>query len=494
VTAPEPRALSPARKLVFGLVTAGLVLAGLNAVVELGERAGHIDTQSATGTTVVLEEAIFAADGASLVTTPYAEQTMVRSRIATDKGSRTRVFVTGGSFAQGAPYTYPNQPDEGFGGISSWLRQAFAGQDVEFVNVASGGQASPRVEAIVEELVTLDADAVVVATCNNEGSVQPGQMLQVLHEFGVYRLLSSALQPNGSGGAPMWASPSSDEAVEHNTAYERNLRLMATKSAAAGVPLFLATVPIQLRHGGHEAGPARTWIPRTWSGEDQVDACIAKGRAEFEAEDYRAAAMTLAGCGAHPAARETLEAAYMALWRQGLSATDGELSPGACVADLVASFRQHDYDAVIARAPTCEDGPIDAIFWSGLALAELDRLPEAVAALEQAVELRPQGRCRPSLNAIARAVAADFPHVTLVDLDAEARTLAPRGIPGPEMFAGNCHLRWSGYVRMAQVIGEALSGEGVLAPPSPMSSDAINAVAENHGLSRDPWTDDVLRR
>jgi hypothetical protein len=499
VSSPAPtRALSLPRKLVFAAVAAGLALWGLNAGIEWAEQRGLIRTQGPGGSASLLGERIVVRDGDDWVTTRYAETTMVRSRFPAAKGDRVRVFLTGGSFAQGAPYTYPDQPEEGFGGIASWLRDAFAEAvpPVEVLNVAAGGQDSHRVKRIVEELVELQPDAIVVATCNNEGAVQPTTMQELLHQFGGVRLLTGFLRPPPAADPALaWYQPDSEQAQEFDRVYVENLEAIIATTRTHGVPLLLATVPLQLRHGGNEAGAGPAWIPRQWSGEDQVDVCIAEGRALLDDGKPADAVMRLAECGTHPAARESLEAAYMALWRAGMTSQEGDLSPGPCVAELLDLFRQREFEALLAAAPTCEDAPIDALFWSGLALAELDRLDEATRALEQSAELRPSGRCRPSLNRTVRWLAAEHEHVTLVDLDALARAASPKGLPGPELFASNCHLQWSGYWLMAQAVADALQEAGIVRGERRLRpAEDLEAYAAEHGLSANPWTRDVIAR
>ena len=488
----EPHDIPVWRRLLYGAIVGAVLLTALNAAIESIETRRLLDTQTPLGGTSVLEDVVFVKDGDHWTTSAQTEQSMVRSRFPVTKAGK-RVFVTGGSFAQGAPYTYPDQVEEGFGGITSWLREAVEGQAVEVINVAAGGQNSHRVLRVMEELVHLDPDAIVVATCNNEGALQPSALQEQLVQFGTYRLLTSLLRPTEKGSAPTFFQPDAEQLKEIDDAYEANLRSMIEAAKDQSVPLLLATVPLQLRHGGHEAGSGPAWIPGTWSGDEAIDACVAEGRRLLEGGDARAAALHLAGCGEHPAARETLEAAYMEVWRSGATIQDGDHPPGSCVADLVQRFRDGTFEELVEDALTCEDAPVDALFWSGLALAELDRIEEARATLEQVAELQPQGRCRPSLNALVRRLAAEHDHVTLVDLDAVARSASPKGLPGPELFASNCHLRWSGYWLMAQEIAEQLAELGLLNEAPTPSSEAALARAQEYGLGKDPWAESTLR-
>ena len=70
-------------------------------------------------------------------------------------------------------------------------------------------------------------------------------------------------------------------------------------------------------------------------------------------------------------------------------------------------------------------------------------------------------RCRPSLNRLAREIAARHDHVHLVDLEAAAERASPRGVPGPELFIDSCHMTWRGYAVMAEEVRETLERTGV---------------------------------
>lgn len=490
------RAPSRLRMAAFAAVVLVLFLAGANALVECLEARGAVSTETPVSRVSVLGERAWERSGDQWRTSAHARSTMVDTAFPVQKGERVRIFLTGGSFAQGAPYTYPDQPEEGFGGMASWLREQFAEHQppVEVINAAAGGQDARRAAAIVAEAVQLDADAVLVATCNNEGAVTPDAVREHLHQLGGYRLLARALTPDEAPEATAgWAPLPVEQAREFDAAYSESLQRMVDATAEAGVPLFLATVPLQLRHGGHEVGSGPLWVPQQLSGDPDTDACIEEGRRLLADGAPKQAVEHLADCGAHPAARETLEAAWMELWREGLS-MDGGPSPGPCVADLLSLWRDGRYEELVAASGGCGEA-VEALFWRGLALAELDRTDDAIAALEQFAELHPQGRCRPGLNRIARRLAAENDHVVLVDLDAVARAVSPRGIPGPELFASNCHLRWPGYLVMAEALGDALVEEGLLSQSGRQLPEVedLEGAAEDRGLGLDPWWRDLIR-
>lgn len=157
-----------------------------------------------------------------------------------------------------------------------------------------------------------------------------------------------------------------------------------------------------------------------------------------------------------------------------------EETPKAC------RIRERRFEEVVTLAETC-DSPADSLYWAGLALGELDRTAEAERALDQSAELRAQGRCRPSLNAAVVRVAERFDHVELIDLDAAASALSPRGLSGVEVFASNCHMRWSGYWAMAHAVAEALKAAGLpVELRGSTAADVLDAAA-GLGLGNDPW-------
>lgn len=454
------------------------------------EDTGTVDTHGLAGTESFLEDRVFRRSNGALVTTEYAARTMVRQRFDEQRADRPLVFLTGGSFAQGAPYTYANQVDEGFGGIASWVRLALAASNLapEFINVAAGGQNSRRVRRIVEELITYEPDAIVVATCNNEASVQPPEVIEQLHKVGVYRLLAAFLDnyENTDDAPPPLFVPSSGESLADDRQFLENLEAMAAQTGEAGIPLLLATVPLNIRFGGYEIGHGPAWRPLESDALVGATQCAEKGRAELEAGDTRNAIGTLSECGAEPSARELLEKAYAELWRGGETSVEGELLPARCVAGLVDSYREERFADVVKDAALCESA-VDALYWSGLALAEMGERHRAQRALEQAAELRPQGRCRPTFNEAIRRVANEHAHITLVDLDQLGREMAPKSLPGVELFSSNCHLRWSGYWAMGQRIAGALEDVVPSLRAAPADKESAFVSARKRQLGNDPW-------
>ena len=139
--------------------------------------------------------------------------------------------------------------------------------------------------------------------------------------------------------------------------------------------------------------------------------------------------------------------------------TDGGSGPAPCVEEGMERFHANHPGEAITILERCED--VEAVRGRGLVELQRGNLDEARFLLEQYLELMPQNRCRPSFNAIIREIAAAAPHVTLVDLQARARALAPQGIPGEELFLDVCHMNRAGDAAMADEVLRVLRASGL---------------------------------
>lgn len=343
-----------------------------------------------------------------------------------EKGDAWRVFFVGGSFLRGVPY------DE-VGTIHRFFEERLlAGHPsvpVEVVNASMSAQPSDRVRENVNFALEHAPDLLVVATCNNEGTLPPSAVTRTLHASGAFRALRAALRGDEAVPTHTLQNPDTAAVREH---FRENLRAIVDATAARGVPLLLCTLPLNLRYAGDESGlplDGATWeAPGTWP----VPACLTPGRAAYLAGQYA--------------------------------------------------------DAVRLLAP-CEEA--ETLRWLGLAHAALGHAAAARDALEQYVELMPRNRCRPSFQAVIREEATRSANVTLVDLDAHFRAGAPLGLPGDEVFTDYCHLRWDGQAQVADLLISAVDQAG-LAPkgsgprgPLPDRAAAVEA-ARLAGLLRAP--------
>ncbi len=418
------------RSGLFAAVTVIGLLVAVNAGIEWLERRGALNTHRRDDVVQFVNEPLFVRAGDDWVTTAYATQSMVPSRFPQRKPDGAwRAFLLGGSFMMGTPYVHQDHDEERPGGIGTWLRATLhpaPGGAVTVVNLASGAASSQRVARVAEQAVQLQPDVLIVASCNNEGEFPPGRLREVLHAQGAYRLLTSMLvTPPAPGDRPIYARQ--DGAVEQIRAeWRARIEGIIAQATARDVPVVLCTLPVHLRFD-HVDGKAfeRGFLDGTRWEDDRgapppADPCIAEGIAQIEAGAFEPALATLRGC----------------------------------------------------------EDVAEALRFGGLALAGRGDPARARPLLEQAVELVPRNRCRPSFNDDLRAIAAAHPDVILADLDAAARAHAPGGLPGDEMFTDYCHLNWRGYALMARTLTDAMQAAGLLpAPPTFLSEEELGARA-----------------
>ncbi len=433
-------ALSLRRKLLYSAVLTGIVLISLvliNLFVGLAERHEVLNTHRQDALVQYVEGDLFRLDeaGEHWLSTDYLAMSAPPQRIPVHKGEAWRLITTGGSFVRGMPYGDADGTEQA-GTVQFWLRQrlgqAYPEAEVQVVNLGASGQNSQRVLGFVEELVQLEPDAMFVASCNNEGALPPGAVMAYLHEQPAYRLLVKWMvpEPDAAERSTFMLQDPNTEAVR--AAFRTNLEAIVATTREAGVPLLLGTLPVRLRYTGDDWGNV-----------------LEQGFLNDEG-------------GA--AARRNAD---------------------SCILEAIELYQANDCKAAEARLEHCEN-KAEALRWKGLCAHRRYRFDEARTLLEQSVELIPRGRCRPSFNAIIREVAASegAEHVTLVDLDAATRAIAPRGIPGPELFHDNCHMTWAGYEAMAREIQAALEETGLVPPGERADGEPLDHldIAAKHGL------------
>jgi tetratricopeptide (TPR) repeat protein len=380
------------------------------------EAWGLVDTTSDGDVVQYVYDDLFERQGDWVRTTRYAEEGMVPSRFRAEKGSdRWRLMLVGGSFAMGSPFVHQNEETEAAGSITSWLRASaharFPGHPAEIINLGVGGQDSNRVRDVALKALRQQPDVLVVATCNNEGFLPPGVVSRHLRQLGGYRLLVKLLRPEAASEDRPMHTLQHPDTEAIRTAHRDNLTAIGDAAAAQGVQVLFATLPVNILYEGVNR------IHQIGHAPQHDDACVEAGRAHYTA-------------GSFDEAVETLSA--------------------------------------------CDDVP-GALRWIGLSRAAQGRAEEARAALEQALELAPYNRCRPSMNDNIRAVAGHLPGdgAALVDLDARAIAESASGLPGADMFVDYCHMSREGYGVMADEIWRVLEREGWLPDwPADMASDA----------------------
>jgi len=412
----------------------------INASIEWLERRGQVDTFRRDDIARYLDESIFElSDDNVISTTPYALKHMVPSVFPANKGDGWRMFVLGASFAQGSPYlTFASDKpharhdasghlEDGVlraeepGGLPFWLRtwlkQSAPEREVEVINAAVGGQQIHRVRHMLDQVVRLEPDVLFVASCNNEGGLPPSRVNEALHSLGGYRLLLKYIKPSMTPDKLRPAFTLQDPDLEVvRQRYRENVADMVKTTEATGVPLLLATLPINLMYVGREVESLQLGL----KGQPQTDS--------------------------------------------------RQRSP--CISAGIERYKQGDFDEAIEEWQQCED-LADAVRLIGMAHHKQGNTNEAIEYLEMSLELAPYNRCRPSFNEHIRDIAGRYDHVHLVDLDKAAREAAPEGIPGFDMFLDSCHMRSRGYALMANAIIEALSEAGL----GPFSEDRPDLVA-----------------
>lgn len=243
--------------------------------------------------------------------------------------------------------------------------------------------------------VNHEPDAIVVATCNNEGTLPPSKVTARLHELGTFRLFRKVLRPEPSERPVHTPQDPDQEAVADN--FRNNLLSIVDAARTAGVPVVLCTLPLNLLYDGDEAG-------------------IPLGGHTFE--------------------------------------TPGSVEHPPCVKAGIKQYRARQYKEAIAGLRTCEE--VESLRWIGLAQFATGDTDAARGTLEEYTELLPRNRCRPSFQAIIRDVATKSPGVTLVDLDALFRSGGTTQIAGSEHFTDYCHLTKEAQGTVAGAIFGAL--------------------------------------
>jgi len=468
-------------------VTAGFLWA-LNSGIEWLERRGVVDTVRPDDRPHFVQERLYERRGRWFETSRMGRRDMVASRFRAKKGDAFRVFVVGGSFSMGTPYVH--QSSEGRGGIADFLRAELEargpGFDVEIINAAAGSGDAGRTRQTVTEILDYEPDAIVLASCNNEGALRPGPLREYLHRQGTYRLLRTLLVFPPAPSQRSWYTPQDETSEALRDGFRENIRDMVQASAQRGVPILVSTLPVNLRYRGFEPGPTveENGDPAPGGGPDTLPDDPAAGQggladppsgltAEeldslpacrsgvylFEAEAWAAALPLLRRCllqASDPVYTAPWITTYVALAELELGiageAAEARLRGawGDCLAQGILSYYAGSWDEASNQLAQCDD-VVEAGRWLGLVRLAQGDAAEAERLLRQTVELAPRNRCRPSLNAVIRE-EAEAEGATLVDLEGAAARAADDGLPGPDLFVDYCHMNWRGYRLMAHEV------------------------------------------
>jgi lysophospholipase L1-like esterase len=419
-----------ARRVAYSLLVCGMILFLVSRGVKFLESRGWISLDTPDSSITYLVHPPYVLDGQWYVTEPLAQSTMIDSRFRAAKGDAWRMFVLGESFAMGTPYVVQDRDQPGEGGIASWLaadlQALYPSSPIEIINAAAGGQNSHRVRQIGEQVVRLDPDVILIATCNNEGVLPPGRVDEILHKTGAYRLLAKLTLPDVPREKRSYFTPQDPDVDAIRAAFAANLRALVEAAHQRRVDVLLCTMPVNLRY-------------------DRSDE-------------------------ANHLLRDT-DSRYV------------DPVPNACTMRAAERSRNGDTAAAIEILRTCEPD-LEGLRTLGMALFAEQRYAEAHARLSTYTELAPRNRCRPSLNQVIREQARATPWVHLVDLEAAAEAMSPGGIPGPELFLDYCHMNWAGYAAMADVVRKVLHDSGIMPPPQ-QAADRLPSrieLARKYGL------------
>jgi tetratricopeptide (TPR) repeat protein len=372
-----------------------------------------------------------------------------------------RVFLLGGSAAAGWPY------HTGETNITALLRRKlerlYPGRPIEVVNMAAGTYASHRVKLILEEVIHYAPDVILLYNGNNEflenlvyrprrppapwdvsavarlgyrvhaSLTTPLPRIDV-HNYDVNDQSSNNLSFAFSQASRYREDPRQFEALLAH--YRFNMESMVSTAAAAGVPLLLATCPVNLKD----------WSPN-----------VSRHRPGLTPEE---------------------QARWIVPFREGTLAWERG-DPGAAIGPL--------------RAAVALDGEYaEAHFLLGEALLATGRRDEAraeyqLALLDDAFPFREL----PEFQAVLREVAARR-GVPLVDLVPPLEAASGDGLLGLEVFTDYVHLNERGQEIAAQALLEGLLARGLL--PGRTAADVAAArieVQHEFSAERDTYAIDV---
>lgn len=337
-----------------------------------------------------------------------------------------RIFCLGG----GASAGWPHARNERY---SEYLRQAlqaaYPERSIEMLNVGVRGQPSYGMRLLAQEALELAPDLLIVWCGHDEfrqarryrghafhrfvsGLVRKSQFLQFLVE----RTTGLTIVPEEPpAGLALRADPEQYELVQDHFRY--SLAVILHQAGVRRVPVLLFTAPANLRD----------WRPEI--------------------------------------SHRTLADAARAAWDQEFAAGRRALQEG----DLAR--------AVTLLADALEREPGHALAHFELARA-YDRLgdPERAYGHYQRAKDEDLGAVRaPSrLNETVRVVGRDNWFTLVVDLEAELRSAAARGVPGFDLFADAVHPSQQGHELIARLAFTAILGHRGLGLPPPKTQFTLD--------------------
>jgi tetratricopeptide (TPR) repeat protein len=368
-----------------------------------------------------------------------------------------RVFVLGGSSAQGFPW----------GGqlafthlLGAALQDAWPDRTVEAVNAAAMSYGSHRLRILATELAGYDPDLFVVYGGHNEfverrfyerildRPAQLDALRAILYRSRVFSLMNDLLErtPEAVDAAdPQVASTgellgldvqreysvdvAAAEREEVSRNFEENLRAIVQLAREAGAQVVLCTVPSNIRE----------WVPNQSRFDD------------------------------------------------ALGFDDRQVVLGL-LKDAAAALDSGDVDAALAsseRAVGIAPGHAEAHFVLGRSLDAAGRPAEARAAFTRARDLDAQpARASSDLNEILREVALDE-GVVLLDLDSVFADASPDGLVGFNLLEDYVHPKPEGHRLIARELWRVILEQGLAGEARDAGSAEFDLALERRGLARD---------
>lgn len=305
---------SPQRLLAFRVILAAVSLAGILTALVLGVivwDVAHPPDRGPTETSLKLEAGRVVCAGADLAPCDFP---------AAKPAGEFRVFVFGGSAAQGAPFVHSGRtwlvekalgaPNRG--GMTFWierfLTEAAVAPKVRAVNLArGGGSLAQAVETMRQAMALGRPDVLVLMSGNNEFNADP----------------------------PEWATP--EEVEKRTPRYLAGLRAAADLVAGTSVQLYVLTVPNDVRTYPPER--LRYDVQAGAAGPDDPIRDWHRGRALLRRGDAAAAAPLL--FRAHE--RDLSLRLARRPWNDAIRALRG---PNLHVLDMERRLRDYDPDGI----------------------------------------------------------------------------------------------------------------------------------------------------
>ena len=410
------------RYVLYAIGVTVAVFAIADGLLTSAESTGAIDITRSDDQVSTLVGDPWTLNGDRYALTPTAQDSMVPMGFMAQKPELGyRAFLVGGSFMRGVPHN-------GAGTIRFWLyrelRRRYPTSPIEVINAGATSQNSHRVREVAKHAVTYSPDAMIIASCNNEGALPPGEVQKRLQRSGTFRLLKSFLRPEVTDSERPIHTPQDADIDAVRNAFRKNLTAMVKAAKERDVTVFLSTLPLNLRYDGNT--PGRPISGREHSDQVKWPPCVSRGYSLYEAKDYQGAIRALS---------------------------------------------------------TCDE--VEALRWIGLSRYALGDFEKARAILRQYTELEPRNRCRPSFQQVIRDVAK-AETVPLIDLEAAINNASPNGLPGPELFASYCHMTWQGQAIVADTMMKALQATKAVPQSQPMEAPREDRAQVFQSFSKEP--------